>query len=70
MADDERRGKRRIVGFTLIGSAAFMFVIAGLVYRGVLPMSDYSRPLLATVLSIVAVFDLLLATYFIVSDPS
>ena len=70
MTDDDRKCKRRVVGFALIGSATFMFVIAGLVYAGALPMSEYSRPLLASILSIVAVFDLLLATYFIVSDPS
>ena len=35
-----------------------MFVFAGLVHAGVLPMTDYSRPLLTSILSIVAVFDL------------
>jgi hypothetical protein len=70
MTDDDRKGKRQIVGFTLIGSSAFMFVIAGLAYAGVLPMSEYSRPLLASILSIVAVFDLVLAAYFLVSTPS
>jgi hypothetical protein len=47
-----------------------MFVIAGLAYAGALPMSEYSRPLLVSILSIVAVFDLVLATYFLVSNPS
>jgi hypothetical protein len=70
MTDDDRKGKRRIVGFALIGSAAFMFVIAGLVYASALPMSEYSRPLLASILSIVAVFDLVLAAYFLASSPS
>jgi hypothetical protein len=70
MTDDDRKGKRRIVGFALIGSAAFMFVFAGLVHVGMLPMTDYSRPLLTSILAIVAVFDLALATYFLVSNPS
>jgi hypothetical protein len=70
MADDERKGKRQIVGFALIGSAVFMFVFAGLVHVGVLPMTDYSRPLLTSILSIVAVFDLVLAAYFLLSNPS
>jgi hypothetical protein len=33
-------------------------------------MSEYSRPLLVSILSIVAVFDLVLAAYFLVSNPS
>jgi hypothetical protein len=70
MTDDDRKGKRRIVGFALIGSAAFMFVFAGLVHVGMLPMTEYSRPLLASILAVVAVFDLVLATYFLVSNPS
>jgi hypothetical protein len=70
MTDDDRKGKRRIVGFALIGSAAFMFMFAGLVYAGLLPMTDYSRPLLTTILSVVAVFDLTLAAYFLISNPT
>ncbi len=70
MTDEDRKGKRQVVGFVLIGSAAFMLVIAALVYSGALPMSEYSRPLLSTVLSIVAVLDLVLAAYFLVSNPS
>ena len=70
MIDDDRRGKRRIVGFALIGSAAFMFGFAGLVYAGALPMTDYTRPVLTSVLSIVAVFDLVLAAYFLLSNPT
>jgi hypothetical protein len=70
MTDEDRKGKRRVVGFALMGSAAFMLVIAALVYAGALPMSEYSRPLLSTVLSIVAVVDLVMAAYFLVSDPS
>jgi hypothetical protein len=70
MTDDDRKGKRRIVGFALIGSAAFMFMFAGLVHAGLLPMTDYSRPLLTTILSVVAVFDLVLATYFLISNPT
>jgi hypothetical protein len=70
MADADRKGKRRIVGFALIGSAAFMFVFAGLVHIGSLPMTDYSRPILTSILSIVAVFDLVLAAYFLMSNPT
>jgi hypothetical protein len=70
MTDDDRKGKRRMVGFALIGSAAFMFVFAGLVHMGVVPMTDYSRPLLASILSIVAVLDLVLAAYFLMSNPT
>jgi hypothetical protein len=70
MTDDDRKGKRRVVGFALIGSAAFMFVFAGLIHAGFLPMTDYSRPLLASILSIVAIFDLLLAAYFLISNPT
>ena len=70
MTDDDRKGKRRIVGFALIGSAAFMFMFAGLVHAGLLPMTDYSRPLLTTILSVVAVFDLMLAAYFLISNPT
>ena len=70
MTGDDRKGKRRIVGFALVGSAAFMFLFAGLVHNGALPMTDYSRPLLTSILSIVAVFDLLLAAYFLISNPT
>jgi hypothetical protein len=70
MTDADRKGKRRIVGFALIGSAAFMFMFAGLVHAGMLPMTDYSRPILASILSIVAVFDLVLAAYFLLSNPT
>ena len=70
MNDDDRKGKRRIVGFALIGSAAFMFVFAGLIHGGTLPMSEYSRPLLTSILSVVAVFDLVLAAYFLMSNPT
>ena len=70
MTDDDRKGKRRIVGFALIGSAAFMFMFAGLVHAGLLPMTDYSRPVLTTILSVVAVFDLVLAAYFLISKPT
>jgi hypothetical protein len=70
MVDEDRKGKRRIVGFALMGSAAFMFIVAGLAHAGVLPMSEYSRPLLTAILSIVAVFDLGLAAYFLMSDPT
>ena len=70
MTDDDRQGKRRIVGFALMGSALFMFVFAGLAHAGVLPMSEHSRPLLTTILSIVAVFDLMLAAYFLMSNPT
>jgi len=47
-----------------------MFMFAGLVYAGLLPMTDYSRPLLTTILSVVAVFDLMLAAYFLISNPT
>jgi len=70
MTDDDRKGKRRVVGFSLIGSAAFMFVFAGLVHVGVFPMTDYSRPLLTSILSVVAVVDLVLAAYFLMSNPT
>jgi len=70
MTDGDRKGKRRIVGFALIGSAAFMFMFAGLVHAGLLPMTDYSRPVLTTILSVVAVFDLVLAAYFLISNPT
>ena len=70
MTEEDKKGKRQVVGFVLMGSAAFMLVIAALVYSGTLPMSEYSRPLLSTVLSIVALVDLVLATYFLMSNPS
>ena len=70
MTDDDRKGKRRIVGYSLIGSAVFMFGFAGMVHAGALPMTDYTRPVLTSVLSIVAVFDLALAAYFLLSNPT
>ena len=72
MADDEPRGKRRIVGFTLVGSAVVMFVITPA--SCIAAFSDVGlcrRRADGAVLSIVAVFVIvLLATCFIVSDPS
>jgi hypothetical protein len=67
---DDRKGKRRIVGFALIGSAVFMFVFAGLVHLGVFPMTEFSRPLMTSILSMVAVVDLVLAAYFLLSNPT
>jgi hypothetical protein len=70
MIDDEKKAKRRIVGFALMGSAFLMLAIASLVYAGTIDVSEQARSLVASVLGFVAVTDLGLAAYFILSDPS
>jgi hypothetical protein len=67
---EDQRAKRRIVGLTLLGSAAMMFAVAGLAYSGVFEVSSGAERTVASVLGLVAVVDLAMAMYFLGSNPS
>ena len=70
MTDDGRRGNRRIVGLALIGSALVMMAVVGLIYAGVFEVSGDAQRIVASILGVVAVLDLVMAVYFLVSNPS
>jgi Tfp pilus assembly protein PilX len=70
MTDDSRRGNRRIVGLALIGSALVMMAVVGLIYAGVFEVSGDAQRIVASILGVVAVLDLVMAVYFLVSNPS
>jgi hypothetical protein len=70
MADDEQAGKRRVVGFAMLGSAVMMFLVAALAYSGIFEVSSGAERTVASVLGIVALFDLAMALYFLGSNPS
>jgi len=67
---DEHTGSRRIVGFTLLGSAAVLVVVAALIYTGVFGIAEESRGIVAGAMGLAAALDLVLAFYFIVSGSS
>jgi hypothetical protein len=66
----EKKANRRLVGFAMIGSAALMTLLATLIFTGGLDVAESSRVMIGGVLGFVVVLDLVLAVYFIVSDPS
>jgi hypothetical protein len=70
MTDDGRRSNRRIVGLALIGSALVMMAVVGLIYAGVFEVSGDAQRIVASILGVVAALDLLMAVYFLVSNPS
>ena len=70
MSDDTKRANRRIVGLALIGSAAIMMAVVGLIYAGVFEVSGDAQRIVAAVLGVVAALDLAMAVYFLVSNPS
>ena len=70
MSDDTRRANRRIVGLALIGSAAIMMSVVGLIYAGVFEVSGDAQRIVAAVLGVVAAVDLVMAVYFLASNPS
>jgi high-affinity Fe2+/Pb2+ permease len=70
MIDDEKKAKRRIVGFALMGSAFLMLAVAMLIYAGSIELSEQARSLVLGLLGLVAVTDLAMAAYFIISNPS
>ncbi len=67
--DDDRQGSRRIVGFALAGSAAVLMIVASLIYTGVFGIAEQSRGIVAGAMGLAAVLDLVLALYFIMSNP-
>jgi hypothetical protein len=67
---DDRRANRRIVGLALIGSAAIMMSVVGLIYAGVFEVSGDAQRIVAAVLGVVAAVDLVMAVYFLASNPS
>jgi hypothetical protein len=70
MMDADRKATRRLVALLMIGSAALMGLVAALVLGGVIAVSEQSRLLVGSVLAAVAGFDLVIALYFVVSNPS
>ena len=66
----EKKANRRLVGFAMIGSAVLMTFLAGLIFTGVIDIAGDARPMVGGVLGTVAALDLVLAVYFIVSEPS
>ena len=66
----DKKANRRLVGFAMIGSAALMTLLAALIFSGALEVAESSRVMIGSVLGFVVVLDLVLAIYFIVSDPS
>ena len=70
MTDDGRSANRRIVGLALIGSALVMMAVVGLIYAGVFEVSGDAQRIVASILGVVAALDLLMAVYFLVSNPS
>ena len=67
--DDDPQGSRRIVGFALAGSAAVLMIVASLIYTGVFGVAEESRGIVAGAMGLAAVVDLVLALYFIMSNP-
>lgn len=63
-------GNRAMVGRILAVAAALMFIGAGVVYAGTLPIEPAVRHMLGVVLAGIGVTDTLLAVYFILTDPS
>ena len=71
MSDPEdQRGKRRIVGMALMGSAVMMGLVALLAYSGVFEVTSGAERTIATVLGAVAIVDFAMALYFLTSNPS
>ena len=70
MTDHSRRANRRIVGLALIGSALVMMAVVGLIYAGVFEVSGDAQRIVASILGVVAALDLVMALYFLVSNPS
>jgi hypothetical protein len=71
MSDSEdQRGKRRVIGMTLMGSAAMMVLVALLAYSGVFEVSSGAERTIAMVLGGVAILDFAMALYFLTSNPS
>jgi hypothetical protein len=68
--DDKRAGSRRIVGFAMAASAVILLVMASLIYTGTFGVALQSRTIVAGAMAVAAVLDVVLAIYFIVSDPS
>ena len=71
MSDSEdQRAKRRVIGMTLMGSAAMMVLVALLAYSGVFEVSSGAERTIAMVLGGVAILDFAMALYFLTSNPS
>ena len=71
MSDPEdQRGKRRVVGMIMMGSAIMMTVVALLAYSGVFEVTDGAERTIAMVLGAVAIVDFAMALYFLTSNPS
>jgi hypothetical protein len=71
MSDPEDQGaKRRVIGMTLMGSAAMMVLVALLAYSGVFEVSSGAERTIAMVLGGVAILDFAMALYFLTSNPS
>lgn len=68
MQDSAPPGSRRLIGFVMAASAAVMGFVALLVLLRVISVSEGSRLLVGGTLGAVAVVDLLLAAFLIVSD--
>ena len=67
---EDQHGKRRIVGFVLLGSALMMLAVATLAYSGVFEVSSGAERTVAMVLGAVALVDFAMAVYFLVTNPS
>lgn len=63
-------GSRALVGKILAVAAALMFVAAGVVYTGLLPVEPDLRHAIGLVLAGIGVMDTLMAVYFLITDPA
>ena len=67
---EDQQGKRRVIGFVLLGSALMMTAVAALAYSGVFEVSSGAERTVAMVLGAVALADFAMAIYFLVTNPS
>ena len=71
MADpDDQKGKRRVVGMALMGSAVRMGLVAGGKSNLTFEVTSGAERTIAMVLGGVAVVDFAMALYFLTSNPS
>lgn len=69
-ADGRKAGSRRLIGAVMAAASGLTVLVAVLVFLGVVPVAEPSRVLVGGVLAAVGIVDLLIALYFVLSEPS
>jgi hypothetical protein len=64
MPDPQPQPKTLVVAVAMFVSAAVLFAVAMMIYTGVIPLPDETRPLAAAVVGVTAVIDLGVALVF------